>query len=289
MRPVPNSVRNRLITLFLALLTCGGVRAEEDAPSLYEVGVGAGAAWLPHYPGSDQERLFAIPIPYLIYRGKILRSDREEGTRARFFSTANFEVTLSGGGALPVSSGGNVAREGMPDLGWNAEIGPKLVYRLPVSDLSIIRLGLASRAVFTSSGSTLPRHLGTHTDFEIDFERRRLFFDKVDLLTGYSAAFISEGVASYFHEVPEAYARANRPTYSAKAGYLASTVNLGIGYETEGGWQKFYAGGSYDFLDGSANAASPLVKSRTNSTFVLGYILVLHHSDKKAQVVEPSN
>jgi outer membrane protein len=252
--------------------------------SLYELGIGAGAAWFPHYPGSDQTRLFALPVPYFVYRGHILKSDRDEGTRAQFFRRENLELTLSAGGALPVSSSGNAAREGMPDLGWMGEIGPKLSYRIPTPDLNVLRLGLALRGVFASNGTawSWPRHVGTNTELQVSYRRREFLIPRLEFLSRYSATFASEGVQSYFYEVAKSYEKPDRPQYSASAGYLYSTVGTGLGYETVDGLQKVYVGASYDFLDGAANVSSPLVRSRTNSTFLVGYVLVLRRSEARA-------
>ena len=47
---------------------------------LWEAGAGLSVLNIPDYRGSDEQRFYVFPIPYLIYRGEILRID---GSRVR--------------------------------------------------------------------------------------------------------------------------------------------------------------------------------------------------------------
>ena len=53
-------------------------RAEQP---LWEAGLGIGTLRLPHYRGSDQSHTWVLPVPYVVYRGRIFKADRE-GARA---------------------------------------------------------------------------------------------------------------------------------------------------------------------------------------------------------------
>ncbi|MEK7357387.1 MAG: MipA/OmpV family protein [Bdellovibrionota bacterium] len=259
----------------------------QDVPfvgtALYELGAGAGAAWFPHYPGSDQERLFALPFPYFVYRGQILRSNREEGTRARFLRGKTYELSLSLGGAFPVSSENNVAREGMPDLGWIVEAGPKLrVNLIEFDDGGVFRFGVASRAVLTSQVAWTTEHHGTVYEIEFAFDRPRVIAEKFDLRMEFSSRWATEGFQSYLYEVPARFANAGRPAYSASGGYLYSSLGTGIGYRTPSENHRFVVFGTVDSLAGAANVPSPLVKTQLNTTIAIAYITVLRRSDSKA-------
>src|SRR5688572_20313454 len=59
--------------------------------SLWEVGLVAGGAYLPDYPAAGQNHSKWIAAPYLIYRGNILRADRE-GARARLIRHKYFDL-----------------------------------------------------------------------------------------------------------------------------------------------------------------------------------------------------
>lgn len=104
-----------------ALLLCALAHAE-PLP-LWEVGAGVAPLCLPDYRGSDQSRNYLLPFPWLVYRGDMLKADRE-GIRARLFGAERVELDVSLSGSVPVNSERNRARAGMPDLHPTAEVGP---------------------------------------------------------------------------------------------------------------------------------------------------------------------
>ena len=54
----------------------GAVSVHADQKPLWEAGLGIGALSFPDYRGSDQSHLYPTPVPYFVYRGDILKSDR---------------------------------------------------------------------------------------------------------------------------------------------------------------------------------------------------------------------
>jgi hypothetical protein len=69
---------NRLIIILLVFLGVlpafpGGA---EELP-LWEAGVGVAGLSIPDYRGSDERHGYLLPLPYLVYRGDILRMDRK--------------------------------------------------------------------------------------------------------------------------------------------------------------------------------------------------------------------
>lgn len=79
------------------------------------LGIGCGLALLrlPDYRGSDENRYYVLPFPYSIYRGDILRVDRER-ISGRIFKTDRLLLDVSLYGSVPVDSSRNSARSGMP-------------------------------------------------------------------------------------------------------------------------------------------------------------------------------
>src|SRR5690349_18042596 len=74
------------------------VLSAADAP-LWEAGAGVAAVNFPDYRGSDQRSSYVLPIPYFIYRGEVLRVDRES-VRGRLFESENVELNLSLNGSI---------------------------------------------------------------------------------------------------------------------------------------------------------------------------------------------
>ena len=57
----------------------------------------------PDYRGSDETRFYALPFPYFIYRGDLLKVDRDR-VRGLFFRRSWLELDVSLGGSVPVDS-----------------------------------------------------------------------------------------------------------------------------------------------------------------------------------------
>src|SRR5215510_5669868 len=106
----------RVHALSLALLAGVGVpAAHAEQKPLWEAGLGIGALSFPDYRGSDERQLFPVPVPYFVYRGDFLKSDRD-GVRGELFDRDVAELNISVSATIPVRSAKNAARSGMPDL-----------------------------------------------------------------------------------------------------------------------------------------------------------------------------
>src|SRR5574341_1300015 len=86
----------------LAAALCCAPACAEPQP-VWEVGAGVAAIDFPHYRGSDQRKTYVLPLPYVIYRGEILRSDRDR-VRGLFFESERAELHVSVNGSIPVDS-----------------------------------------------------------------------------------------------------------------------------------------------------------------------------------------
>jgi outer membrane protein len=64
----------RLVLLGLAAAALPAAAA--DAP-LWELGLGVAGLRLPHYRGAQEARSWLLPVPYAVYRGEILRANRD--------------------------------------------------------------------------------------------------------------------------------------------------------------------------------------------------------------------
>src|SRR5438309_294929 len=93
--------------------------------ALWEMGLVGAASYLPDYPAADHSRLKWVAAPYGVYRGKIMRADRD-GARARFLRTRFYELDLGVAASFATRSKDNPARLGMPDLDYLLEMGPRM-------------------------------------------------------------------------------------------------------------------------------------------------------------------
>jgi len=78
----------------------GGELETAAAGPLWELGLGVAALQLPDYRGSDQSSNYLLPLPYVVYRGKWLRADRD-GARALLIETARAKLDVSVAASVP--------------------------------------------------------------------------------------------------------------------------------------------------------------------------------------------
>ena len=279
------SLRRRLISL--AILPLAGLFAGHslaDEKPLWELGVGMSALSFPDYRGSDESSLYAIPFPYVIYRGTFLKADKD-GVRGAFFDSDRIELNISVGASVPVKSSDNRARQGMPDLQPTVEFGPAL-------DLTLWRshdrrykldLRLPVRAAVTVMGGVD----GAGWVFS-----PRLTLDVTDVagLAGWNLGMLagpmygSERSHDYFYSVAPKYATPDRPSYDADAGYAGSQFLMSVSKRYPKYWLGAFA--RWDSLNGAVFADSPLVKSENYFAAGVGFAWILWESSTLVEAEE---
>ncbi len=264
-----------MLTMWLA---AGAAAAAEGAPEprpayvdkgpipaierpLWELGLGATGLWLPDYRGSDQHHAYLLPYPYIVYRGKYLRSDRE-GTRAMLFDSQRVKLDFSLGAAAPGRSS-TTAREGMPELAGNVEVGPSLVITLDqeVRKRWTLDLRLPVRAAVTLESS--PRYAGTtfSPNLNLDLSNTTGGWN-MGVVTG--PLFANRKYHEQYYDVDPAYATPERPAYRSRGGYagwqtIVSTSRR-IGDMYLGGFVRL------ENLHGAVYDDSPLVRQKSALT-----------------------
>jgi MipA family protein len=139
---------------------------------LWEVGVLGAGGRQPAYPGAADSVGRGLVLPYVVYRGPLLRIDR--GTAAlRAFKTRELELDIGFSGSLGSSSNDVSVRRGMPDLGTLVEFGPRLTWKLSedaAPGAGRWRVELPVRGVFDLSNSLAQR--GIAVEPELSYARR---------------------------------------------------------------------------------------------------------------------
>jgi MipA family protein len=256
-------IRRLWFTLFILLIFFSPARALCEEKPLWELGVGLAALRLPDYRGSDVYHNYLLPYPYLIYRGDILRVERERIT-GRIFATERILLDVSLFGTVPVKNTDNPDRRGMPDLDPTFEVGPSLDITLLEGRQEgyKLKLSLPVRAAF-STDFTSVRHEGWVFQPRLNFEKSDIIPGS-GLNLGLSAGpmFAARGYHRYFYTIDPAFATAARPAYDAGGGYSGTTISAGLNKK----WDPFVLNAfvSWDYLKGAVFADSPLVKSESS-------------------------
>jgi len=268
--------------LLLALIEIAHRGAPAGEFPLWEAGAGIAVIDFPDYRGSDERQSYVLPIPYFVYRGEILKADRE-GLRGQFFKNDRLDLHLSLNGTVPVDSTDNSARSGMPDLDPTLEIGVRLdITLLRKPDRSIeVTLGLPVRTVIATDFSHT-KNIGWvfEPQFNVDF--RDMWPGEgwnVGLAVG--PLFGDKRYHNYFYGVAPDFATPQRPAFNAASGYAGSQILGSISKR----FRSYWVGGfvRLDSLAGAEFENSPLVRQTESFSagFAIAWIL-----GRSQQVVE---
>lgn len=233
---------------------------KKDVNKKWELGLGLGSLYGPDYRGADEYRSYTAAIPYVIYRGKYIRSDRE-GVRGNFFHSDNLEFSLSASANVTPDADKNKARTGMPKLGSTAELGPSFNIRLTGPSLRQgLQLQLPWRAVF-ALGDDDSGYMGQVFQPQLLY-RQRLADWNLSYRLGLS--FADEKYQDHYYQVDPIYATEARPAFDAAGGYSGWSTQV-AGLRALDIWDKqlrlaLFA--RYDQLDNSQISGSPLAKSQ---------------------------
>ena len=263
----------------LALLLAGvALAAHGEEQPLWELGVGAAGISFPDYRGSSKQRAYLLPVPVFAYRGEVFQADREK-LRSLLFRSEGVELELSLSGSVPVRSGDNPVREGMPDLDPVLELGPSLNFRLAHSQRRTLRLRLPVRAQIASDLRSI-HSAGVVANPNLNLDVRLEEGWRLGVVAG--ALFGDRRNHGYYYGVAPEFARAGRPAYDAPGGYSGAQLIVAVS-KRFGAW---FVGGfvKQDFFEGAAFDESPLVERRSNVSAGVAFTWTFAQSEKRVMV-----
>lgn len=244
-----------------------GAPAEETAARapLWEAGLFGVAGSQQAYPGAKQQVRSGIVLPFLVYRGEVVRAE-QGGIGVRAVRTATTEIDVGFAGSFGSAANGNDARRGMPNIGTLVEFGPRVKW-----DLGAAPGGGRWRAALPLRGVL---------DVSHRFNFRGMAFEP-DIGWGARSAggwgygaslglFIgNRRLADTFYGVAPGLATAERAAYEAKAGLIATRLSFSLGKRLAHDW-RFFAFARVDTVEGAANRHSPLVDRPTGASVGVG-------------------
>lgn len=228
---------------------------------LWEVGLFAMGASQQAYPGAAQQLDRGLLLPYLVYRGEVLRVDRG-GVGLRKVISPTVELDVGFSGAFGTRAGEIDARQGMPELGTLVEFGPRIQWKL--SDGlggGQLRADFALRGVFDLTDHMSAKGLALEP--ELVYARNSStgwrYSAGVGLVVG------DARLNDTLYGVAPAYATPTRPAYTAGAGLIASRLSLYVSRSLSPDL-RLSAYTRLDSVAGAANQASPLVQKSTGAS-----------------------
>jgi outer membrane scaffolding protein for murein synthesis (MipA/OmpV family) len=291
--PKPEAAYARLLYVAALLLTgwgqafaeSGELKLSDKQKPLWELGVGAFAGWLPDYPASGQNTLRALAVPYVVYRGDILRVGGEDNRGAvsgLFLKKERYEFDVSLSAAFPVESGNNDARQGMPDLDYLFGIGPQLRFKL-INEPGHRRLNfnLQARAVYSTDFSSVDAQ-GYVFNPKLSYTREHVTALNLKLSTRAGPIFGTEKLMDYFYQVDPEFVTPARPAYDADAGYLGTNITLAVSKRFNNRF-RLLVGTRIGILNGATNDSSPLFEDDVNVSIFSAFAWSFRQSQELAR------
>ena len=266
-------------TLLLCCASASGSEADDPHLPLWEVGVAGAGTSTPAYPASDQRSERALALPFLIYRGEVLRAD-QSGIGARLLHTDAIEFDVGFALSLPARSDDVPARSGMPDLGPLVEFGPRVKVTLArPAPGSFVRLEVPLRAVFEANGGL--RREGWAFEPKLVYETGDAL-GRWNLNANLGVVLADAKFSNYFYEIKQPFATIDRPSYRAKSGLMSTRAGVSGWHKLGPDWRLF-GFIRYDNYAGSANRASPLFEQNSGVSIGIGFAWTLYRSKASAR------
>lgn len=263
--------------------------AQAEQKPLWEAGLGIGAVGFPDYRGADEGKVYPVPLPYFVYRGKFLKADRE-GVRGELFDRRYLELSLSMNATTPVSSDDNAARDGMPSLRPTLEFGPSLDVHLWRSKNRDLKLDFVMPLRLPITLESSPQTLGWNFSPRLNLDVENVAGQPGwNFGVGVGPLFGAAEFHEYFYSVAPRFATAQRPAYDARGGYSGTHVIAAISKRFPSYWVGAYV--RYDNLHNAAFEDSPLVRQQNYVTGGIGIAWMIGKSKRMVEVEpdEPSD
>lgn len=249
----------RIPTIIALCLICSNSIAAEEIQKKWELGIGIGDITSPDYRGSDEYRNYIAPIPYIIYRGKYIQSDRD-GIRGNIFKSDRVEFTFSATATISQRADENKARENMPELGSTVEIGPALNIKLNDGNSSeSLVLQLPIHAVTAVTGSERGLH-GLVFAPQLMYRNNSHSWQFTNRL---GISFASQRYHDYYYSVDQEFVTPERSFFNAPGGYSGiftqAAISRSLDIFDKNTKLAFFL--RYENINNTAFIDSPLIKT----------------------------
>ncbi len=251
---------------------------------MWELGIGPGTVRFSDYPGSGTYRNYLVPVPYIRYRGKVLRSDRD-GVRGILLDQPRVSLNVSLWAAVPARAEGDSARTGMPNLDALVEIGPSLDLHLWRSQTNKMQLDVRLPVRLALTVASPPRDVGWVAAPHVNLDIHNIGGTpgwSLGMLAG--PLFATQRYNQYYYSVAPAYATAQRPAYDPPGGYAGSEFTMALSKR----YRTIWVGGflRYQSLTGAAFIDSPLIRSHYDVSGGVGIAWVFWQSERGVEASE---
>lgn len=254
----------------------------------WEFGLAAAGLRVPAYPGSSVENQRGFLVPWFIYRGDKVRF-QDGGLKVIALQNQRVTIDVSISGSLNADSDDTPLREGMPDLDYLLELGPKADVRLWEKEheddqRSRLNWSTALRLAVSTDFSSLASR-GPVLGSRLNYRRQGMNGGATSFSATLQGLWMGEEMMDYIYAVDPQFVTPDRPAFDAKAGYLGSSLSFGVGHRFNKNVRGFI-GVNFALHDGAKNIDSPLFETETNTGIYGGVTWRLKQSASTIKVFE---
>ncbi len=256
----------------------------ESLPRL-EIGVAAAALQVPAYPSSSVVSDRQFIVPWFIYRSDKVQV-KDGGVELIAYQSDRLIIDLGIGGSLNADTSETPLREGMPDIDFLFEVGPRFNVPFLDSTKNNIRSRLNWFTSLRFAVSTDFRRLdfrGPLLNTEVEYRLEGFSNNKLSFNTSVFANWLGDDLMDYFFAVDDEFVTATRPAFDANAGFLNAGVSLGVSYRPTPALTTFLGLG-YTSYKGSENDDSPLFEDDINTSIILAASWRFFESERRVTV-----
>lgn len=285
-----------LIPVFLTSVLFAPVFAQETSDSevktegkpRFEFGLASAALQVPAYPSSsvNTERLFVLP--WFIYRSDKLQV-KDGGVQLIAYQSDRLVIDLGIAGSLNSDTSETPLREGLPDLDFIIELGPR--FTVPIFDRtdsknrrSRLNWVTSFRFAVSTDFSSLDDR-GPVLNTQLSYRKDGLFNNKLSFDVAGGPTWLGSQLQDYFFSVDPEFVTPDRPQFDAEAGYLGFNFSAGFRYRPVKRISTFLGLG-VNSLAGSRNADSPLFEDELTTQIILGISYQVFRTKRSVQVFD---
>lgn len=277
-----HQVARFVMLMSLGIAPLAHAQSEPDVEAanrpLWEAGVAGFGLKSPAYPGAVESVSRGLVLPWIVYRGPVLRAEGG-AVGARLMKTQTVELDVGFAGSLRASSNDVKVRQGMPDLGFQFEFGPRARINLArPSANALVRLDLPLRGVFEANGGIKQRGFA----FEPSLSYANLNIGGGWGMTASAALVIgNQKLNQFYYGVPGQFATPARPAFNANSGLITPRVQLSLSHRLNND-VRLFGFVRADFPGSGANRDSPLHIKDNGTAFGIGAVWTLGRSSEMA-------
>lgn len=252
-----------------------------------EIGVAAAGIQTAAYPSSSVNIKRVFAAPWLIYRSEKLEV-KDGGVKLIAYQNDRLTIDLGINGSLSADTSETPLREGMPDIDFIFELGPRFDFKLSDDIKGNWRNRFNWESAYRFALSTDFGNL----DYRGPVASTRLVYRK-DSLTkkglGFNVAlratWAGNQLQDYFYGVDEEFVTDVRPEFDADPGFIGLDLSAGVSFRPLKPVGAFIGLG-YTSLAGAKNADSPLFEDTGDPRIILALSWRLYQSKKTVTPID---